>query len=306
MPKLQLRRHPQTATLLLAIYRSETDPANPLPRLPPEIWEIILYDYTTTPHPVFGTPMPLLTRFPPTILGPDEDEEYDDQDSDIQPVPTYTRTLWRHLPQHIRRRWTANAKAGVFLHLMNNQTQIRASRAIGTHWPLHKWTSYSLLQTSQRLTAKHIARRLRTHCVSDEEAQDLGRTLSYDLDDGEFWRILALTMQHQHAINSATAIARSQFSAPRPYRNSAAPKHRRTSRRLDCDPQLDTPNQLAHSTPLKPPLGISTRECFSVPMLRHLAKGLCPDDLQPPTISPTTNQPLTAPEIIRHIFQHSN
>lgn len=111
----------------------------------------------------------------------------------------HVATHWRHLPQHIQRRWTANAKAGVFLHLMNNQTQIRASRALGVHWPLTQWTSYSLLQAGQRLAAKRIAHRLRTHCVPDEEAHDLGRTLSYDLDDSEIWRVLALTMQDQHA-----------------------------------------------------------------------------------------------------------
>lgn len=296
MPKLQLRRHPQTAALLLCIYRSETDPANPLPRLPPEMWELILHDFTTTSHPIFGIPMPLLTRFPPDLPTRDEDEEYDDHDPDIQPVPTHVGTRWHHLPKHIQQRWTANAKSGVFLHLMNNETQIRASRALGVQWPLTQWTSYSLLQAGQRLAAKHIARRLRTHCVPDEDAQDLGRRFSYDLDDSEIWRVMALTMQDKHTPSTP----RPQFSGPRPTRNLATPQHRRTSRRLDNLPRSDTENQLAHSTPLKPPLGIGIRERFSVPMLRHLAKGLCPPDHQPPV------ELTTAPELIHHIFRHSD
>jgi len=303
MPKLQLPRHPQTITLLLCICQSEKDPANPLPRLPTEIWEFILFKFTPTPHSIFGFKMPLLTRFPPHMLTREEDEEYDDYDPDNHPIPT-NHTHDARLPKYIKHRWTANAKSGVFLHLMNNETQIRAIRAAGVEWPLHQWTSYSLLQAGQRLAAKHIARRLLSHCVPDEEAQEIGRTLSYDLDDGEIWRVLALTMQHKHT--TPNVLPRLQFSAPRPPRNTTAPKHRRTCRRLDNDPRLDTENQLAHSTPLKPPLGISIREHFSIPMLRHLAKTLCPQELQPPATSPTTNQPLTASETSRHIFQHSD
>jgi len=299
MPKLQLPRHPQTAALLLCIHRSETNLPNPLPRLPPEMWELILQDYITTPHPIFGIPMPLLTRFPPNMLTPEEDEEYDDHDPDTQPIPTYTRTIWRHLPLRIRKRWLAHAKSGTHLHLMNNRLQIRASRTVGAHWPFNQWTSLSLLKAGQRFTAQYIAHRLRSRCIPDEEAQDIGHHLSYDLDDSDIWRVFALAMQDRN--DPAPAIpARPGYSQPRTGRNSTAPRHRRTSRRLSNDPRWDTTNQLAYSTPLLPPLGISVRERFSPAMLRHLAKGLCPPDHQPPA------ELTTASELVHHIFQHSN
>lgn len=269
-----LRWHPQTQTIALCIYRCDATgltpaPGQHLPRLPPELWEIILRSYHTTPHVLFGTPPPLLrlptgSRLAPLRLPPN----------------------WETLPERIRKRWKVLARYGVYLHISEcPQYQLDClAPTPSVPAPLPGWRHMTFGSLAERLVHIATASRLRPHCLSPARMAAVASAVAMPTDPSDAWRAVALM-----APRLILPVA-----PPRELSSTDRKRIRHTSRRLDTD---HTTEQTIAPPSLKPPLGLHVREGLGPPILRQLAKGLCPPDNQPPP------KATTAAEIISHIFK---
>lgn len=286
----RFRRHPQTLTLALCLERHDRAAPGtlPLPRLPPEIWDLILQDVETTVHPVFGIPAPLLSR--PT-----------DADYRRKYAIHYSHSGFDKLPQKTRDRWQRMHRQAIHLHLMDNRQQIREFVHPGATWPMKHWPQFELLEVGQQAAKVAVRHRLRRHLLSPDVLEPIVDHITARLDDSEAWRFMATIAPELDSGVFCVVPARSDApplcaqTKPRPDDYPIRTRYSRlTRRRLDDDPTLE---RLASTPSIRPPLGLHVREQLSPTMLRHLAKqGLCAPDKQPPLSA------LTAEEIIRHIF----
>lgn len=282
----RIRWHPQTEVLLLCIHRTNgTQTQNDswhfnLPRLPPELWEMILTHprYSTTPHSIFGITAPLLTRSvggqPPHLL-----ERYDKG--------------WDILPERTQNRWSVFGRLGLFLHMMDNRVQIKDCTALDRYRPLPDWPTLQLIDAGQEAANIAVRRRLQPHFLSPDMENAASSAISKTIDDSDAWRSTAMVYVDPVSSTGVSIIARRDIDSADT--RAVRSQHRRqTSRRLDNDAQVE---QLAQTLTLKPPLGLHIREGYTPPMLRHLAaKGLCAPDNQPPATLTTSKA------IIKHIF----
>lgn len=284
----RFRRHPQTNTLALCLERYDRAAPGtlPLPRLPPEVWDLILQDVETTGHPLFGILAPLLIR--PGDPSPDH-----------RAAIHYSHPNFDRLPKRTRNRWQRMHRQGIHLHLMDNRTQIREYVHPGATWPMKDWPQLELLEVGQRAAEVPIRFRLRGHLLPPVTLDPLAAEIAQQLDDSETWRFMATIAPDLRGWGVATVPARSHAlpscAQPKPTDGTIRTRFSRlTRRRLDDDPTLE---RLASTPSIRPPLGLHIREQLSPTMLRYLARqGLCAPDNQPP---PTAT---TAGEIIRHIF----
>jgi hypothetical protein len=294
-----LKWHPQTEMLALCIHRTGTvqhGPRGPhtdhhLPHLPREVWEIILKDFPTNPHPIFGDPAPLLTiRESPATAAGEPKPLPPAHDRHADPGPHLKAHNWHLLPASTQKRWTHLARLGVYLHLMDNKTAIRDHTMHGMHRPMPDWHKLMLLEAGQeaaKLATKHRLR-VNHHCLAPIQADAAARAVAMATDDSDAWRFLTMiACDLKHG-----AIATQARSEDRTVRT----RYRKlSSRRLNDDSLLD--QVVAGSPSLRPPLGLHVREGLQPPILRYLAaQGLCAPDNQPPATATTPAQ------IIRHIF----
>lgn len=283
-----LRPHPQTMMLALCLERYDraTPGTLPLPRLPPEVWDLILQNVETTPHPLFGIPAPLLTQT---------------GDADIRRRYSiyYSHPKFDRLPTSTRERWQRMHRQAIHLHLMDNRKQIRECVHPGATWPMKNWPHLELLEVGQRAAEVAIRFRLRPHLLPTATLDPLAADIAQQLDDSEAWRFMAIIAPDLHSGVYCTVPARCHAlptrAQPKPTDGTIRTRFSRlTRRRLDDDPTLE---RLASTPSIRPPLGLHVRELLSPTMLRFRAKqGLCAPDNQPPPTATTSG------EIIRYIF----
>jgi hypothetical protein len=286
----RIRWHPQTEALLLCVHRASCCAAQrtrdddpwpfALPRLPPELWQMILTHprYGTTPHPVMGIPAPLLTRAtgdPPNLL-----ERWDKG--------------WGPLPASTRHRWSVFGRLGLYLHMMDNRVQIQQCTAHDIRRPRPDWRTLQMVEAGRAAAKTAVLERLRLHNLSPEMADTAADAIVCTIDDSEAWRGTAMVcVEPISAFLKATVVARREIDDADT--RAVRSQHRRqTSRRLEGHHPAQ---QLGKASPLQPPLGLHVREGLNPPMLRYLAaQGLCAPDNQPPATL------TTSAAIIKHIF----